>query len=505
MQLTKINESYSVIDGTYQELQNVHNYLRVEIEGAYFDPMVKRGFKSPYEHFGVPNDGRLFIMNGHAELLGSFGIHTPQKTTEFTPEEIVKEFHNIKEILPFPPYDFQFKAALASLMYGKQINKMCTGSGKSMTISLIAEFMRRKGKKGLLLVPNINLLTQFKSDIADYQLHDLYNDTHVIGGGANDKHFNCTLTISTWQSLLERENLNLNELDYVICDEAHRFASEETSAIVSETTNCKFKLAFTGTLPEDPVQKMQLLGLFGLPQTYITSRELIERGLATPIKINSIIFNYSRDDKNIFKEAGAYAKQLKIIKEHELRNKFIINLMEKIQSTGNTLTLFQHTEHGKGLFIDIMKRLYPDVEVENKDITGKKSFEFQEKYGIYFLNGEDDAKTRERTRHILEDHDDAILISNYQLLSTGVNIKKLHNMIMASPLKAYTTITQSIGRGMRLHPSKSEFIVYDLVDNFGIRKPGGTFYKQYIHRRNTSYNPEEYPVYENDFFLGEGL
>jgi superfamily II DNA or RNA helicase len=95
----------------------------------------------------------------------------------------------------------------------------------------------------------------------------------------------------------------------------------------------------------------------------------------------------------------------------------------------------------------------------------------------------------------------SILISNYQLLSTGVNIKKLHNMVLASPLKAYTTVTQSIGRGMRLHESKKEFVVYDLVDDMGIRTPGGIFYKQYQHRKNTSYNPEEFPVNEIDYPL----
>jgi superfamily II DNA or RNA helicase len=148
-----------------------------------------------------------------------------------------------------------------------------------------------------------------------------------------------------------------------------------------------------------------------------------------------------------------------------------------------------------------MKKLHPDVQVENKDIVGKKSFEFQEQYGVYFLNGEDDAKTRERTRKILEEHEDATLIANYALLSTGVNIKKLHNMILSSPLKAYTTVTQSIGRGMRLHPSKSIFTVFDLVDDMGYRKPGGIFYKQYEHRKNTSYNPEEFPVLEKEFAL----
>lgn len=500
MTVHKINESYSAIEADLQTLQNINNYLKVERPGAYFDSLVKRGFKSPYEYFASVQQEKLLVMNGHLDLLKSFGVHSEQLISEYREDYIDQFLVDIKKQLPFPPYDFQEKAFRESILNVKQINKMCTGSGKSMTIALIAEFFRKQKKKGLLLVPNINLLTQFKNDIADYNLHDLFADTHLIGGGNSEKHFDCSLTISTWQSMQNWKD-DLGKLDYVVTDEAHRFASDETAAIVKETSNCRYKFGFTGTLPEDPVMKMELFGLFGLPKSYVRSSELIERGLATPININTIVFKYDRNDKNVFKESGNYTKQLKFLKEHEKRNEFIVNLTVKLKSKGNNLILFQHTDHGKGLFLDTMARLYPDVEVANKDITGKKSFDFQEQYGIYFLNGEDDAKTRERTRKILEEHDDAILIANYSLLSTGVNIKKLHNMILSSPLKAYTTVTQSIGRLMRLHPDKTEANVYDIVDDFGIRKPGGIFWKQYQHRLKTSYNPEGFPINEIDFNL----
>lgn len=500
MNIVKLNESYSVIDADPQTLKNMFEYLRVERPGAWFEPAVKAGFKSPYNYFGSIQQKKLLVMNGHLQLLKQFGAESETLKSEYNENDINEFLEDVQKILPFPPYDYQIQAFRESILNVKQINKMCTGSGKSMTISLIAEFFRRQGKKGLLLVPNINLLTQFKSDISDYGLTDLYSDTHVIGGGSNNKHFNCSLTISTWQSM-QNWHEELHKLDYIITDEAHRFASEETAAIVKETINCRYKWGFTGTLPEDPTMKMQLFGLFGLPKTYITSAQLIERGLATPIKINSIIFKYNDIDKGIFKEAGNFTQQLKFIKDHEKRNEFIVNLTCKLRGHGNNLVLFQHTEHGKMLFMDVMKKLYPDVQVENKDITGKKSFEFQEQYGIYFLNGEDDAKTREKTRLILEEHDDAILIANYALLSTGVNIKKLHNMVLSSPLKSYTTVTQSIGRGMRLHDTKKEFVVYDLVDSTNFKTLGGIFYKQYQHRLKTSYNPEGFPVKEFEINL----
>jgi superfamily II DNA or RNA helicase len=503
----KLNESYSAIEAPKKLIKQMFEFLKVERAGAFFDPLVKSGFKSPYDFFGSIQNEQLLVMNGHLDVLKSFGVERNFVQAEFTEEEVDEFLVQVKQELPFPPYDFQEIAFKESILNYKQINLMCTSSGKSMTISLIAEFFRRKGMKGLLLVPNINLLTQFKQDIGDYNLTDLYEDSHTIGGGSTERHFNNSLTISTWQSLLNYKE-DLGELDYIITDESHRFASLETSAIVKETLNCKYKFGFTGTLPEDSSMKMELIGLFGLPKKYITGAQLIERGLGTPIKINSIIFKYSPEDKNIFKEVKAagrstnkYPAQLQFIKDHEARNEFIVGLMLKLKNTGNTLMLYQHTLHGKSLFIDTMAKLYPDVEVLNKNITGKKSFEFQKQYGVYFLNGEDDAKTRENTRHVLEEHNDAILIANFAILSTGVNIKKLHNLVLASPMKSYTTITQSIGRGMRLHESKSVFTVFDLIDDFGIRKPGGLFYKQYIHRRNTSYNPEQYPVNEIDYKL----
>ena len=282
----------------------------------------------------------------------------------------------------------------------------------------------------------------------------------------------------------------------LLVSNCHRYKSDVAGSIVKETLNSKIKLALTGTLPEDDIDKLELLGIFGKPKTYMTSKELIERGLGTPIKINSIQLLYNDNDRGIFRHLKNYNQQLSFIKEHEKRNALITNLSCSL--LGNTLVLFQHTDHGKDLFLRIMKKKYPDVEVENKDITGKKSFEFQQKYGVYFLNGEDDAITRERTRKILEEHSDAILVANFALLSTGVSIKRLFHLIFASPLKSYTTITQSIGRGMRLHPDKKLFNVYDICDKF---TPKCIFMKQYEERCRHSYNSEEFPIVEREFHL----
>jgi len=222
MKTKKLNESFSYLeaesDNDKKTIQNIFNFLRVERPGAFFDPLVKSGFKSPFDFFASIQNGHLLIMNGHLSLLKPFNIFPEPQISDYSDDIISNFLFDVKKILPFEPYDFQEKTFISSIKECKQINKCCTSSGKSLVISLIAEFFRRQGKKGLLLVPNINLLTQFKNDILTYNLNELYNDCHIIGGGSTDRHFNNSITISTWQSLLNYHD-NLDNLDYVICDE----------------------------------------------------------------------------------------------------------------------------------------------------------------------------------------------------------------------------------------------------------------------------------------------
>lgn len=366
-------------------------------------------------------------------------------------------------------------------------------SGKSLAISLILEFFRRKGLKGILVVPNINLLTQFKSDIESYGLKELLDEVQLLGNG-NESDFKTTVTITTWQSMID--HIKEVKPDFIICDEVHKESGDVVSSILKESMNTKIKLGFTGTLPEDPIAKMTLLGLFGEPYTVITAKELIQRGLATPVKIKSVFLNYSKPEITMFRELKDYQKQLKYIKDHEKRLEIILKIaLGMRQKDKNTLILYQHTEHGKQIYSEIFRRLNPGEELSEKDLTGKNAFEFQKEHNLFFMNGEVKGHIREKQRNLLEEVSGSILIAPYQVMSTGVNLRNLHFLILASPLKAFTTISQSLGRLMRKHPSKTEAIIFDIVDNLG---KNCIFMKQYKHRIEASYIPEEFEIQRVD-------
>jgi len=559
--IKKQNESYTLLisenPNDIETLQKIHDFLKAEKPDAKYNFKVQRGWESPYNYFTevkkLKETGQsvMKIMNGHLELLSNYNLDISPDVSEFTEEEVDSVLAEIIGMMPFEPYDYQLKCARDNLLNPKQISLAATSSGKSCIMFMIIYFLYTRNKTGYIIVPNVNLLTQLYQDFSDYFKpeysieRDKFLEVIDKQGGGNQSEFNSFLVISTWQSLMSRRDV-LDRADFIICDELQKYSAEVASSIIKESINAKIKIGVTGTLPEDTMATMMLLGMFGSPKRYIRACELIERGLATPVEIISFIMKYSDNEKRLFNSLprGQYAKQLAYLKEHEARNNFITNLTCKIYNSGNTLLLFSHTEHMKLAFTNIMSRLYPDVRVENKDITGKKSFEFQKQYGVYLLNGEDDAKTRELTRKILEEKhyviefedstkitlsendtyenisvkdiilDDSlyikynikniilrneILVSNYQLLSTGISIRRLFNLIFASPLKSYTTITQSIGRGLRLHPDKKIFRVIDLVDDLNNKKC--IFYKQYNERKRHSYNSEGYPIIEKEFFL----
>jgi superfamily II DNA or RNA helicase len=49
--------------------------------------------------------------------------------------------------------------------------------------------------------------------------------------------------------------------------------------------------------------------------------------------------------------------------------------------------------------------------------------------------------------------------------STGINIKRLHNIIFASPSKSQIRVLQSIGRGLRKSEDGIDTKVYDIADD----------------------------------------
>ena len=73
-----------------------------------------------------------------------------------------------------------------------------------------------------------------------------------------------------------------------------------------------------------------------------------------------------------------------------------------------------------------------------------------------------------------------IIVATYGTMSTGVNIRKIHGIVLFANSKSKIKVLQSLGRGLRKHPEKSKVIIYDIVDDMRWVSKRGKLHKNYL-------------------------
>lgn len=121
IEVHKINESFSYLTGTKEELEKVFKSLRIYDPSMKFNRLVKMGLKSPYKEFASFQNGVLLVYNGHLPLI--LKQNEIKYSDEFSKE--IDEF--VKGLdLPFTPYDYQINAVKEAIFRKKALLKSCT-------------------------------------------------------------------------------------------------------------------------------------------------------------------------------------------------------------------------------------------------------------------------------------------------------------------------------------------------------------------------------------------
>jgi superfamily II DNA or RNA helicase len=166
-----------------------------------------------------------------------------------------------------------------------------------------------------------------------------------------------------------------------------------------------------------------------------------------------------------------YEDEIQYLIGHEQRNNFIKNLALDLK--GNTLVLFQRVEsHGAVLY----------EKINNNKGDNRK---------VFFVHGGVGAEERELVREITERENNAIIVASYGTFSTGINIKKLHNVIFASPSKSRVRNLQSIGRVLRKGKGKVKATLYDISDDCSTKSRRNYTLNHFIERIKI-YNEEKF-------------
>ena len=455
IKLTKKNEVYLSIDTDPSILMELNDHFSIDVPGAKFHPLYKSrlwdgkirllsmftkelyvGLKDYVENFAKERDYTVDYSDY---------VHTADKCTL---EEVTSFCESLKissKGQPIQIREYQIDAIYQAIVNGRRLLLSPTGSGKSLIIYCLIRWHQKFGRRQLILVPTTSLVEQMYSDFQDYSgINDWKaseNCHRIYGGHEKSNQFN--VVISTWQSLYKLPKNFFAEFQTIYGDEAHLFKAKSLTGILNKCTTTPYRIGTTGTLDGTKTHKLVLEGLFGSVYKVTTTKKLITDKTLANLQIYNIILEYPDEIRKNAKGFD-YQQEMDFIVTYFERNKFIRNLA--LKQKGNTLILFQYVEkHGKILF-----------DMINEKVSDRK---------VFFVFGGTDTEQREQVRILTEKENDAIIVASYGTFSTGINIKKLHNIIFASPSKSRVRNLQSIGRGLRTSEEKDQCNLYDIGDD----------------------------------------
>ena len=469
----KINETYiQLASDDYSILKELSDYFSFYAEGYRFNPKFRAGMWNG--QIKLVNLRAMTTLAGLVPSIAKFCadrnyqlVDQTENDNKFVPDDITGLEDWIKSLrLPFEPRDYQFDTVRYALKSGRGLLLSPTGSGKSLSIYLLARWMLEHDRKTVIIVPSTSLVEQMHNDFKNYANKDDSFDVdkcvHKLYAKIKSTDpYQDQCIITTWQSIKNYDNALFETWDCVIVDEAHGVKANMLDSILKGSVNAQYRIGLTGTLTGMVCHEYQITGLLGSIYQVTTTRELQDRGALSDCTIYMVDLKYPADEaKQLWKETKelkkTYFDELDFVNHHVKRQLFIRNLVCSLQ--GTTLILFRFREHGQWLY-DLIKEKIGDSRP------------------IYHIDGKVDAQKREAIRQQLKDpNSNAILVFSVATSATGIDIKAIQNLIL-SPSKSKVQTLQSIGRSLRLCDGKKGAKIFDIVDDLRTGK-----------RRNFLYN-----------------
>ena len=339
-----------------------------------------------------------------------------------------------------------------------------TGSGKSFIIYALTRYYIEKLDYGkiLIVVPTTGLVEQMYSDFADYgwfpdeHCHKLY--------AGSDKNTSKEVVISTWQSIYKLDKKYFSQFGAVFIDECHLAKAKSLTGIMTKLHDCKYRIGTTGTLDGSEIHQLVLEGLFAKHHQVTTTAKLVKEKHLSNLHIKCLVLRHTKNNRH----RRTYQEEMDYLATSPSRNNFICRLAKPLE--GNTLILAQY-----------IKQLQTLTLILQEDKTRS----------IFFVYGKTDTTEREDIRAIVEKEENAIIVASYGVFSMGVNIKRLHNIIFASPYKSQIKVLQSIGRGLRLTEDKTECNLFDISDDMSYNNRSNYTLK-HLEERVKIYSTQEF-------------
>ncbi len=342
-----------------------------------------------------------------------------------------------------PLYDYQSVAVDEMLQHQNGILQAPAGSGKTqMGIALAVA----RGKRTLWLTHTHDLLKQSK------ERAERYMDKSLLGTITEGKvEIGECITFATVQTMSKIDLIRYSaEWDTVIVDECHRVAGTPTAmtmfSAVLNRLSAQYKYGLSATVHRSDGMIRATLAILG-PVRYIVPDEAVKDTtmkvtvipVQTRIQLEPACLNY---DGTI-----NYTKMISWLTNNWDRNSVI--LQQIVLNPGeSSIILSDRLDQLETL----MNALPYDMRMDAVMISGK-------------MVSKKAKAERDAAVEAMRTGEKKYLFATYSLCKEGLDIPRLRILYMASPVKDYAVVTQSIGRIARAFPKKQPPICYDFVDD----------------------------------------
>jgi len=461
LSLTDNKQFLRIDEASDLEIEQLNISLNRRIENWRFHPLVKKGLWDGYisyikDDMWIPSGLWKEVMDMCKEY--KFELKLNGITSLFDPSVKQEEFNEWAnqyfEGHEISPRDYQLDAAYNILRFRRCLSELATSAGKTLISFMVVAYMLEKEKAGriLFIVPNVSLVVQASEDFIEYnwknktniKIQQIYSGQKIRPGR--------NVVIGTYQSLVKKDKAYFEQFDAVIIDETHKAKSTSIKTILQKCTAANYRFGLSGTIPKPKsLDRLTLMAHTGPVITEVNANFLQNEGHIAKCKVKVIQMDYAAEStKAAFREMSQNRYESKDVFKFESnyvinspgRLAFISNIISRVR--GNSLVLFHRIEHGK--------KIYNKLRQES-DKT------------IYYVDGNTDKDIREEYKKKMEAGAQVVIVASYGTFSTGISIKKIHNIFFTESFKSEVIIRQSIGRGLRKHHTKSEVNIIDFVDD----------------------------------------
>lgn len=461
----------------------------------YFNPKFKLGsWDGKIRYFHKTGKTYINLLDDILPMIKGLGyklklVDVRKQVNATTPPPITSDFFshiiNPDDGTAWDVRDYQVDLVNNLIAHGGGVGIAGTGGGKtSMCAAIAKSYEMQSGLRSIIIVPDKNLTIQTREEYASFGI-----DVGEYSGDVKD--YQHQHVVSTWQSLQNNPSL-IQDFQVIIVDECHGLRGAVLTKLLNEyAKDVPYRFGVTGTMPKAETDAMSVRIAVGSVKYVIPAHTLQEQGFLAKMHID--IMQLSDNFKEQYAEwqedhladwqAENPGKKMTYIKfkdqyfpDFAAEKRFLQTEKDRLNWIATYIDIKR--DMGKGNVFCLV----------NGIAVGKKLAKLVP--DSVFLHGKDKAAERKRVYDMFKEHDNLVVFATVNIAGTGLNIKRIFNLMFLDMGKSFIRTVQTIGRGLRKAPDKDFVHVTDICSDL-------KYSKKHLRERTNYYREAKYPYKKN--------